>query len=208
MKNRIVKIEPTESMISLTWLIGIRCNYDCMYCSPAVHDSTSPHPDLDQLKQVWLNFYEKTKHHNLSYKISFTGGEVTANKSFLPLVEFVKSKEFNVGQINVTTNGSASLNYYVKLCQSIDTLSFSTHSEYINEKEFFHKVLELDRIMVRPQKSFHVNVMDEFWNQDRIELYRKWLTKHNISHCVNKIDYTVQTRTQPLLQGVYNIEQL
>jgi organic radical activating enzyme len=96
--------DPIEKFISLTWMIGARCNYDCMYCPEDLHDNTSAHPNLDQLKQIWTNFYEKTKDQNLPYRINMTGGEVTANRSFLPLVEFIKNNfDFttNIGKIHI-----------------------------------------------------------------------------------------------------------
>ena len=55
-----------------------------MYCPPDLHDSTSRPHDLATMQQVWQNIYNKSKHKNLPYKIVFTGGEVTANKNFLP----------------------------------------------------------------------------------------------------------------------------
>jgi MoaA/NifB/PqqE/SkfB family radical SAM enzyme len=203
----IIRVEPITPVISLTWMIGSRCNYDCMYCPTELHDMTSKHPDLDKLKQAWHSLYSKTQHMNLPYKLSFTGGEVTANKQFLPLIEYLKS-EFNIGQIFVTTNGSASLNYYTRLASLVNGISFSTHSEFFNEQEFFDKVAAIDQLMIRPEKSVHVNIMDESWNQDRIALYRAWLEKHNISHSINAVDYTQQTRDTPLMKGVYNLEQV
>ena len=205
---KIIRVEPTTTMISLTWMIGSRCNYDCMYCPAELHDKTSVHPDLEQLKTVWQSLYQKTKDHQLPYKISFTGGEVTANKSFLPLIEYLTSGEFNIGQIIITTNGSASLNYYKKLANLVDAITFSTHSEFIEEKLFFDKVLKINKLMVRPKKSFHLNIMDEFWNQDRINLYKSWCKVHNVSYSMNKINYDMQTRSSPLLQGVYDLEQV
>jgi MoaA/NifB/PqqE/SkfB family radical SAM enzyme len=207
MLEKIIRVEPTVPMISLTWMIGARCNYDCMYCPSELHDSTSKHPDLDQLKQVWTNFYNKTQYSNLPYKLSFTGGEVTANKSFLPLIEYLKNGNFNIGQITITSNGSASQNYYLKLCKLVDTISLSTHSEYFDEKDFFTKVKAIDAAMIRPDKSLHVNVMDEFWNRDRILLYQQWLTQHNISYSINTINYNKQTRAYPIVQGTKNLEQ-
>jgi organic radical activating enzyme len=179
-----------------------------MYCPAELHDKTSVHPDLEQLKTVWQSLYQKTKDHQLPYKISFTGGEVTANKSFLPLIEYLTSGEFNIGQIIITTNGSASLNYYKKLANLVDAITFSTHSEFIEEKLFFDKVLKINKLMVRPKKSFHLNIMDEFWNQDRINLYKSWCKVHNVSYSMNKINYDMQTRSSPLLQGVYDLEQV
>ena len=205
---KIIQVEPTTPMIALTWMIGSRCNYDCMYCPSELHDKTSRHPDLKKLKTAWQSFYQKTKNQQLPYKISFTGGEVTANKSFLPLIEYLTNGEFDIGQLIVTTNGSASLTYYKKLALLVDAISFSTHSEFIEEKTFFDKVSTINSIMIRPAKSFHLNIMDEFWNQDRIELYKAWCIKHNISHAINIINYEQGTRTYPIMQGTYNLEQV
>lgn len=179
-----------------------------MYCPSELHDSTSRHPDLEQLKAVWQSMYEKTCNQQLPYKISFTGGEVTANKSFLPLIEYLKSGQFAVDQIFVTTNGSASLNYYKKLSTLVNGISFSVHSEFIEEQSFFEKVVAINDLMVRPERSVHVNIMNEYWNQDRIKLYTDWLTVKNISHSVNEINYSKQTRAMPTMTGVYNLEQV
>lgn len=206
--TEIVKVVPTVETISLTWMIGARCNYDCMYCPPRLHDITSKHPDLEKLKSVWDLFYQKTCEQKLPYKIGFTGGEVTANKSFLPLIKYLQSGKFDISQVFVSTNGSASLRYYQELAPLVSGISFSTHSEFIKEKEFFNKVEAINQLMVRPEKSCHVNIMNEPWNQDRIKLYTKWLTEKNISHSVNDIDYTNQTRTYPILQGTYNFDQI
>lgn len=177
-----------------------------MYCPTDWHDDSSPHPELDKLKLVWKSFYNKTHSLNLPYKITFSGGEVTANKSFLPLVEHIKNCE--PAEIFVTTNGSASLRYYKDLAKLVNGISFSVHSEHINEEEFFKKVLEINTVMVRPERSCHVNIMDEFWNKDRIQLYAKWLEKNHISYSVNLIDYKRQTRAEPILKGIYNLDQI
>ena len=203
----IIKVVPVVESVSLTWMIGARCNYDCMYCPTNLHDMTSDHPDLEKLKKVWDSFYQKTKEKNLPYKLSFTGGEVTANKSFLPLIKYLQNGNFNIHQIFVTTNGSASLRYYQQLAKLVSGISFSTHSEFIKEQEFFIKVAAIDKLMVRPERSVHVNIMDEFWNKDRTVLYQEWLTKHNISHSVNTIDYARQNRSTPTLNGIYNLER-
>jgi len=187
-------------------MLGARCNYDCMYCSPEWHDTTSKPHDLDTLQQAWRNIYDKSKDRGLKYKISFTGGEVTADKSFLPLVEWLRSEYKDIDMILITTNGSASLNYYKRLSQVIEAMSFSVHSEHINEREFFSKAEALDKIMVRPAKSFHVNIMDEYWNQDRIPRYQKWLDDRGISHSVNTINYDHKTRNFPIMKGELNLD--
>jgi hypothetical protein len=169
---------------------------------------TSKHPSLDQLVAVWDSMVRKTQHKKLGYKLSFTGGEVSANRNFIPLLEHIRSSNVTVNQIVITTNGSASENYYIKLSRLVDAISFSVHSEFFNEQDFFNKVLVVDQLMQRPHKSTHVNIMDEFWNQQRIPLYTAWLDQHNISYSVNKINYLQQTRNEPTFNGVYNLEQI
>jgi MoaA/NifB/PqqE/SkfB family radical SAM enzyme len=195
-------------MVGLTWMIGARCNYDCMYCPADVHDNTSTHADFEKLKSAWNSLHAKTSKLGLPYKISFTGGEVTANKSFLPLIEYLRSGLFDIGQLVVTTNGSASVNYYRRLSELVDSISFSTHSEFFDEAEFFNKVHEINKIMPKPGKSVHVNIMDEWWNQERIELYKSWLDQHSIAYSINVIDYSQQIRSIPLHQGQKNLEQV
>jgi molybdenum cofactor biosynthesis enzyme MoaA len=205
MLDPIVQVTPLPEYFSLTWMLGSRCNYDCMYCPTELHDSISRPHDLAAMQQVWRNIYEKTQHKDLPYKISFTGGEVTANKNFLPLVKWLRDTYADIAMILLTTNGSASQRYYLDLSQYVENISFSTHSEFMNEQRFFDTVIAVDHVMIRPQKSVHVNIMNEHWNQDRIELYKKWLDQRNISYTVNQIDYTTATRTYMLDQGVKNL---
>jgi MoaA/NifB/PqqE/SkfB family radical SAM enzyme len=202
---KIVRVQPIPEYFSITWMLGSRCNYDCMYCPAELHDATSSSHDLEIMKQVWQNIYNKSTDKKLPYKISFTGGEVTANKNFLPLVQWLKTSFDDVKMILLSTNGSASEKYYLKLAQHVESISFSTHSEFMNEQEFFNKVDAVNKIMLRPAKSVHVNIMDEYWNQDRIELYRVWLEQRNISYSVNSIDYKSQVRDVVFTKGIQNL---
>lgn len=207
-ESPIVRINPTESMVSLTWMLGARCNYDCMYCAPEHHNTTSPHPKIEKLLTAWKSFYSRVAPLGLPVKLAFTGGEVTANRSFLPLVEHIRNGNYNIGQIVVTTNGSASLNYYKRLAALVDAITFSTHSEFFNEAVFFDKILKINKLMIRPKKSVHVNVMDEPWNTDRTVLYQELLIKNNISHSINKINFSRQIRTYHLQKGVKNLDSI
>ena len=189
MTTRIIKIKPIQDYFSLQWMLGSFCNYNCSYCPAELHDTTSRPHDLDTMKTVWQNIHNKTKHLGLKYKISFTGGEVTANKNFLPLVQWMREYYTDIAMILITTNGSASANYYIKLSQVVEAISFSTHSEFMPEIEFFDKAVQVNAIMIRPEKSFHVNVMNEEWNQLAIERYKTILEQNNISYSINEIRY-------------------
>jgi MoaA/NifB/PqqE/SkfB family radical SAM enzyme len=177
-----------------------------MYCPTSLHDDYSKHASLDLMKQRWQSIFDKTAHKNLPYKITFTGGEVTVNKSFLPLLQWMcESYQENIAKILVTSNGSASLNYYTKLYTLIDNLSLSFHSEHANEQKFFDLAITLHKNLT-PNKHLHVNIMNESWNQDRIKMYQQLLNKHNISNAVNNIDYSMQTRSIPIMKGNANLD--
>lgn len=203
--DKIIKVEPVPKYFSISWMLGSLCNYDCMYCPAEYHDSTSLPHDLQTLQTAWKNIHAKTQHLDLLYKITFTGGEVTANKNFLPLLQWLRHEYNDIAIIGITTNGSASLNYYTKLSKVVEYISFSTHSEFMDEQKFFNKALALHKIMQGPQKSFHVNVMDEYWNQSRKEIYIQWLAQHGISYTVNEIDYSAKIRTFFKKQGKANL---
>lgn len=203
---KIVKVTPIENFFSITWMIGSRCNYDCMYCSTDLHDDNSVPHSLDTLQKAWKNIHEKSKNCGLPYKISITGGEPTANKNFLPFIQWLRSNyQDSIAMIMTTTNGSASFEYYEKLCSMIESISFSTHSEHIDESQFFLKIEKLNLLMPRPKKSLHVNIMDEFWNRDRIKIYQQWLNERDISNNINFIDLDHRTRDYPIFKGKLNL---
>lgn len=206
--SKIIKIESVPKYFSITWMLGSFCNYDCMYCSSELHDTTSRPHDLDTMQNVWRNIYAKTHQIGLKYKINFSGGEVTANKNFLPLVEWLRANYADIAVIVITTNGSASANYYSKLAEVVESISFSTHSEFMNEKEFFDKTITINKLMFKLRKSFHVSVMNEYWNKDRIELYKKILDKHKINYTVNEINYLHKIRDFTVNKGQQNLESI
>ena len=201
---KIIRLDPVENAVIFTWMIGAKCNYDCMYCPSWSHNDDQPHHTFEDLKTTWSNFYSATRDKNLPYRISFTGGEVTANKNFLPLIEFLREQNVSIRML-VTTNGSASKRYYQRLAALVDTISFSTHSEFFDEKKFFEKVFLINQQMIRPEKSVHVNIMDEYWNKDRIELYKQLLDDRGVSYSVNDIDYSAKIRDFPVQKGQLNL---
>jgi len=204
--TKIISIKPTEDYFSLNWQIDIRCNYDCMYCSPKWHDNSSRVKSMEELQNVWLNVFDKTKNLNLPYKISFTGGELTANKNFLPFVTWLKNNYSKyLFKVLVTTNGSASTGYYQKMFEAVDNISFSLHSEHIDEQKFFNKLIQLRKKLL-PNNFIHVDIMNEFWNQARIPYYIQLLESNTISCSVNEIDYNYQTRAIPIMKGNLNLE--
>ena len=203
--NNIISIQPTEKMFSITWMLGRRCNYDCMYCPAEWHDKSSKHHDLIKLQEAWKNLHNQIGLKKLPYKVSFTGGEPSANKNFLPFVIWLK-KNYDIYSMLMVTNGSAGIKYYEKLTNYVDAITFSTHTEFMNEKIFFNKVNTINKLMIRPKKSVHVNIMDEYWVKDRIKLYEKFCLNNKISFSINEIDYKQKIREHVLNNGQKNLE--
>lgn len=203
---KIISVSPIERVFSITWKLSSRCNYDCMYCPNEWHSSTSVHPTLNEMQSYWKKVFEKTKQKELKYKISFTGGELTGNKDFLPFLQWLR-KEYkeHIDIILLTTNGSATLKYYKKLFNLVENISFSVHSEHVNENKFFTMIADLANY-IDENKFLHVNIMDEYWNKDRIELYKNFLISKNISHSVNKINYSLRTREIPIFKGKFDFD--
>jgi MoaA/NifB/PqqE/SkfB family radical SAM enzyme len=200
---KIVRVDPTEKYFSLTWQLGTRCNYDCMYCPTIYHDATSSHHSLDTLKNTWSSVYEKTQRS--SYKISFTGGEPTSSRAFMPFLKWLRDKFTCKFNILLTTNGSATYKYYSQLYNYVDNISFSIHSEHVNENKFFDMIVDLKNTLP-DSKHLHVNIMDEFWNQQRIAVYKQILEQHQVSYNVNEIDYRLKTRVVPIFRGKLNLD--
>lgn len=206
MGNKIISVIPVERIFSLTWRLTKRCNYDCMYCPPEWHDNFSKHLKLEEMQKVWDEVFSKTQHLGLKYKISFTGGEVTSNKHFKDFVLWLRTNYGgNISKILVTTNGSATTKYYKMLYEHVDNISFSIHSEFIDEQKFFDMIGVL-RKWLGSSDRLHINIMNEYWNESRIPLYKQLLASLDINHSVNDVNYSKQIRTYPINLGKLNLD--
>ena len=205
MESKIIKVTPVDNYLSIGWMITNKCNYDCMYCPDKWHNGNNQYT-LVQLQKYWIDIFDKTKDKNLKYKIGFTGGEATINKDFITFLEWLQQNYNNyIHMILLTTNGSASVNYYKKLFKIVNNITFSFHSEHADEIEFYKKIIKLKDV-IGVHNFIHVNIMNEVWNQKRIVLYTDILNKHSISYSINEIDYELKTRSFPIMKGKQNLE--
>ena len=201
--KKIIRVEPTNPAFTVNWNIGIRCNFDCMYCPEMYHNTTDKDLTLVELQTYWKNIVEKTQHIGLKYKLTFTGGEVTINKKFMPFLLWLNENYKDIiNECGFTTNGSANKKYYLEAI-SIDIITFitfSTHSEFFNEQKFFNTVLEVNKkrkqinLQKQTAKRINVNIMDEYWNKDKSKIYQDFLTRKGIDNTKNIIFYEFQTR--------------
>lgn len=187
-ENPIIKVEPYNKSFIIHWLIGNRCNFSCSYCPDMWHSRDSKDKSLTELQDAWKRIISVNTSKLQKYDLSFLGGENTLNKDFLPFLKWLnenyKDILTNVGMI---TNGTASLKYYKELVQYCNWITFSTHSEFMNEKKFFTTILELHPISKMHNCVIRVNIMDEPWHKSKILEYKEFLDSNNIDNYIHPI---------------------
>jgi organic radical activating enzyme len=113
------------------WEIGRRCNYDCAYCWPWIHNNTEAHKPLEALMKATQNIENNfTKGEQVNFIIS--GGEPTANKDFLDWLRYLNACGHHV---SLHSNGSRKPDYYREVIHYGD-LNVSAHFEFYNRKKF------------------------------------------------------------------------
>jgi MoaA/NifB/PqqE/SkfB family radical SAM enzyme len=114
------------SIFSPLWrcelILTDRCNFKCVYCREMNSDCKGD-ISLEYAKSIvdlWTNDGLRN--------IRFSGGEPTLWKDLLELVEYTKSKN-SIRRIAISTNGSSSLDYYIKLINAgVNDFSISLDS--------------------------------------------------------------------------------
>lgn len=136
--NEFVAMERTHSSSQkqVYWEIGRRCNYDCSYCWPWIHNNTDPHKPLADLIKA-TNLLEEKFMKGESVNFIISGGEPTTNKDFLDWLRYLNAFGHHV---SLHSNGSRKPEYYRELIQYGD-LNLSVHFEFY-DREKFVKVVE------------------------------------------------------------------
>jgi len=116
------------------WEIGRRCNYDCWYCNPGIHNNYESQKSLGSLLHAYHHLMriwgKKDK-----IKFTFAGGESTFNPDYLEFVQYLRSQGHI---IHTTTNGSHTANYYSQL-MLVSDISFSAHLSYLETPNIMKK---------------------------------------------------------------------
>lgn len=139
------------------WEIGRRCNYDCSYCHPYVHNNFENHKTFEQLKFATEKLEQFSKGEKINFAIS--GGEPTLNPDFLPWVKYLKKMGHKV---STHSNGSRGPEYYAELIRFSD-INISVHFEFYDRKKMTEVLTALAREIYLRKTSLqnvgHVEVM-------------------------------------------------
>lgn len=186
----IKEVEPINKSLKITWFLEKACNYDCSYCGEDRHfkaSKTTQYKSLETLKKYWLRLDKQLSSQNKTVDIFFSGGEVTLNKNFIPFLEWVTTNFSYIGNLGLTSNGSSSKSYFTELIKYITHLTFSTHTEFFNEKKFFELVTHIHKIN---NKVLYIQLMNEtFKPNNRLDIYSNYLTRINVPHTIMNINY-------------------
>jgi len=161
LKNRMVHVD---------WFLGKRCNFDCDYCSPTIHDNHSPYPSLEKLVDYY-NYLTSTiianeKNRKIVSYI-FGGGEPTLIPNYLKFLEHIKSDDRFDSEIRTLTNLTGSEDKLYKLNQLSD-ITFSVHLAYMNNK-FILKIEKFLSLRDNTSKSLTVKFMYDKTNATKID---------------------------------------
>jgi len=147
--TEFVALERTHvsSQKQIYWEIGRRCNYDCSYCWPWIHNNTDPHKPLADLIKA-TNLLEEKFIKGESVNFIISGGEPTTNKDFIDWLRYLNAFGHH---ISLHSNGSRKPDYYRELIHFGD-LNLSVHFEFYDRPKFV-KVVEA----IASEKSKHGN---------------------------------------------------
>jgi organic radical activating enzyme len=170
----------TNRTIHVDWFLGKRCNFDCAYCSPTIHDKHSPYPSLEKLVDYYnyltgtITANEKNR-KTVSY--IFGGGEPTLILDYLNFLEHIKSDDRFDSEIRTLTNLTGSADKLYRLNQLSD-ITFSVHLAYMNKK-FISKIERFLSLRDNTSKSLTVKFMYDNYYSDRILQIVDILNKYN-----------------------------
>ena len=116
--------EPKDQ-IRVQWVWGNRCNYDCIYCPPNLHNNKFPIPDHNKFLSAVEYMGRIIRLEDKTPCFEFTGGE----PSQLPFIaEYLKVGQGNLPPNNrLVTNGSGSIEWFESILPYYSYIEISYH---------------------------------------------------------------------------------
>ena len=137
-------------LFTVSWITTRYCNYECSYCWPHARSSVKDTKPIELYLNTMDSIKAQARENGFKdFHFSFSGGEPTVNKQFLPLVEhYCNDTDPEYQSIHMTTNlspGSKWWNKYIEATKTLQrrSITASFHSEFAKEQEFGDKCLQL-----------------------------------------------------------------
>jgi len=126
------------------WDISRRCNYDCSYCWPEVHNTTDEHKSLAVLRSAADHIIDNWAGGE-EVRWYFGGGEPTLNPDFEPFVEHLANRN---QWIMLVSNASQGPSYWAKNANHYNTLIFSAHFEFMKPALFAKNYKQVGEVIL------------------------------------------------------------
>ena len=184
-------------LFNTSWILGRFCNYNCSYCWPYARSDKVDHQPLEVYKTTVDEIKRQARDNGFNqFHWSFSGGEPTAYKHLLSLVQHLDELESTYQSIHMTTNLSPGLSWWSTWCKNTDMLqrrsiTASFHDEFAKEQEFGDKCEKLicERV--------HVTINQVMVPEKFDELYARMERFHT-----RGINVTLKPQSDPTASGV------
>lgn len=133
MSKELVSIKPYKYIYRIELNPGNVCNYRCPYCIEKSNMGTG-WMEWKYLKAFCEDIIKRNKDKDILFSLC-NGGEPTMYPHIDDLLDLLKDHIILVG-----SNGSRSIEWWLKHLDKIDDLAISCHYSQINKKEFLQKI--------------------------------------------------------------------
>jgi len=175
-------------IVKVVWNLGKRCNYDCSYCTPHIHDAVSPHIELDHVRSTVQCIDREMSSRGKKANYSFTGGEPFLHPAIEEILRTVSTAPgSDSSNLSVVTNGSLPLPIYQRCMPYVTNLTVSLHFERI-QAEIDRAITTLITLADQwPDRFFSVTVMFLPGTADRVLAAKQRLESYGIRSVLRKI---------------------
>lgn len=193
----------------LDWLLTLKCNYDCSYCSTEGHDNSQAHPAQEVCEKMleqgfsYVDSYMEIRKPNMrSVSLNVYGGEAVYRKDVEYLLE-KSSKLYTTYKDKwsltrmLTTNASCDIQKWKNITDHVEYVTFSYHAQGpAKSQENFMRNIEYTH---KQNKSYAAIVL----------MYPKMWEKcmYTLEYLQRK-GYNVRPRILDGREGVYTKEQM
>lgn len=138
-------------LFSTSWILGRFCNYKCSYCWPYARSDQLDYQSLEMYKHTVDEIKKQARANGFNqFHWSFSGGEPTAYKELINLIEHLNDGITEYQSIHMTTNLSPGSKWWNAWCHATRdfqrrSITASHHEEFAKEQEFGDKCVQLAR---------------------------------------------------------------
>jgi MoaA/NifB/PqqE/SkfB family radical SAM enzyme len=160
-------------LFNVSWILGRFCNYKCSYCWPYANTDKPDHQEFEIYTRTIDSIKSQARQNGFNrFHFSFSGGEPTAYKRLLDLIEYYAEDDSPYQSIHMTTNLSPNETWWLRYIDKTKQLSHksltaSYHAEHADETEFGDKCLFLmeNNINVTVNQVMVPALFDEYYER-------------------------------------------